>query len=149
MDPADALSPSTDFPVFPVIRLSLLRQFLDGARRVSPVAQHALATGPSLPPRRSFSPRRSVATIHAAFAQRVRARPSDLEFSRPPTGSFALRPGDSLTIPRMALSIGFRSSVAFPPAIQATELLTFAPVGLSPTEHASFCWTRTLSFATP
>jgi hypothetical protein len=42
----------------------------------------------------------------------------------------------------MALSIGFRSSVSFPSAIQATELLTFAPVGLSPTEHASFSWTH-------
>jgi len=52
-------------------------------------------------------------------------------------GSFALRPGDLLTILKMALSIGYRSSVSFPPAIQATGLLTFAPVGLSPTEHAS------------
>jgi len=30
-------------------------------------------------------------------------------------GSLALRPGDSLTIPKMALSIGFRS-FGFPPA---------------------------------
>ena len=32
------LSPSADFPVFPVIRLTLLHRFLDGARTVSPVA---------------------------------------------------------------------------------------------------------------
>ena len=57
-------------------------------------------------------------------------------------GSFALRPGDLLAIHTMALSIGFRSSVSLPPAIQATGLLTLAPVGLSPTEHASICWTR-------
>jgi hypothetical protein len=49
----------------------------------------------------------------------------------------------------MVLSIGFRNSVSFFPAIQATEFLTFTPVGLSPTEHASLCWTRTLPFATP
>jgi hypothetical protein len=44
-------------------------------------------------------------------------------------GLFALRPGDLLTILKMALSIGFRSSVSFPPAIQATGFLTFSPVG--------------------
>jgi hypothetical protein len=64
------------------------------------------------------------------------------EFSRPPMGLLALRPGDLLTILKMALSIGFRSSVSFLSAIQATGLLTFAPVGLSPTEHASLSWTR-------
>ena len=57
-------------------------------------------------------------------------------------GSLALRSGDLLTILKMALSIGYRSSVSFLSAIQATGLLTLAPVGLSPTEHASLCWTR-------
>jgi hypothetical protein len=57
-------------------------------------------------------------------------------------GLLALRPGDLLTILKMALSIGYRSSVSFLSAIQATGLLTFAPVGLSPTEHASLSWTR-------
>jgi hypothetical protein len=52
-------------------------------------------------------------------------------------GSLSLRPGDLLTILKMALSIGSRSSVSFPPAIQATGFLTFTPVGLFPTEHAS------------
>jgi hypothetical protein len=57
-------------------------------------------------------------------------------------GSLALRPDDSLTIPTMVLSIGFRNSVSFLSAIQATGLLTFTPVGLLPTEHASFSWTH-------
>src|SRR6266571_282385 len=61
--------------------------------------------------------------------------------SRPPMGSLSLRPGDSLTIPRMALSIGFRNSVSFLPAIQAKRLLTLTLVGLSPTEHARLTWT--------
>jgi hypothetical protein len=57
-------------------------------------------------------------------------------------GSFTLRPGDSLTIPRMALSIGFIHFVSSMNAIQATGLLTLTPVGLMPpTEHASLCWT--------
>jgi hypothetical protein len=56
-------------------------------------------------------------------------------------GSLTLRPGDSLTIPRMALSIDFIHFVSSVNAIQATGLLTFTPVGLmSPTEHASFRW---------
>jgi hypothetical protein len=42
----------------------------------------------------------------------------------------------------MALSIGFGNSVALLPAIQATRLLTFASVGLSPTEHTCFSWSH-------
>ena len=42
----------------------------------------------------------------------------------------------------MALSIGFGNSVSLLPAIQATRLLTFALVGLSPTEHTCFSWSR-------
>ena len=52
-------------------------------------------------------------------------------------GSLALWPGDLLTIPKMALSIGFIRFVSSTDAIQATGLLTLTPVGLSPTEHAS------------
>ena len=37
-------------------------------------------------------------------------------------GLLALQPGDLLTIPKMALSIGYRSSVSFLSAIQATGL---------------------------
>jgi hypothetical protein len=57
-------------------------------------------------------------------------------------GSLSLRPGDLLAILTMALSIGFRSSISFLSAIQAMGLLTFAPVGLPPTEHASLRWTH-------
>ena len=57
-------------------------------------------------------------------------------------GSLALRPGDSLTIPKMALSIGFISFVSSTNAIQATGLLTLAPMGLTPTEHTSLSWTH-------
>src|SRR6202008_3136531 len=51
-DPAATLSSSVDFPVSPVIRPTLLRRFLAGTRRASPVAQHVLVTVLSLPPRR-------------------------------------------------------------------------------------------------
>jgi|SRR6267378_805884 len=42
----------------------------------------------------------------------------------------------------MALSIGFGNSISLLPAIQATKLLTFASVGLPPTEHTCFSWSR-------
>ena len=42
--PSDSLSSLADFPVSPVIRPTLLRRFLAGTRRVSPVAQHVLVT---------------------------------------------------------------------------------------------------------
>ena len=63
-------------------------------------------------------------------------------FSRPYLRSLSLRPDDSLTILTMALSIGFGDSVSLHSAIQATRLLTVTSVGLAPTEHTSFCWTR-------
>ena len=57
-------------------------------------------------------------------------------------GSLALRPGDSLAIPRMALSVGFIHVVSSADATDATELLTPTLVGLTPTEHASLRWTH-------
>jgi hypothetical protein len=68
-DPAATLSPSADFPVLPVIRPTLLRRFLAGTRRVSPVAWHVLVTVLSLPPRRDEQPYRSV------FVSACRLRP--------------------------------------------------------------------------
>src|SRR6202171_2272620 len=81
--------------------------------------------------------------------------------SRPPLGSLALRPGDSLTIPRMALSVGFIRFVSSTDATRATGLLTLTLVGLTPTEHvclsghtpsrircqaATGSWTRSLQW---
>ena len=59
-------------------------------------------------------------------------------------GSLSLRPGDSLTIPWMALSVGFIRFVSSTDATQATRLLTLALVGLAPTEHVSLRWTHSL-----
>lgn len=57
-------------------------------------------------------------------------------------GSLALRPGDSLTIPKMALSVGFIRFVSSTDTTQAKGLLTSTPVGLTPTEHVSLSWTH-------
>ena len=59
-DPSATLPSSADVPVSPVIRSTLLRRFLDGTRRVSPVARHVLVTVLSLPPRQGEQPYRSV-----------------------------------------------------------------------------------------
>jgi hypothetical protein len=143
---AATVSPLIDFPVEPVIRPSLLHRFLNGARTVSPVAQHvrvivlSLTTPPechaaSVSLRRTMlpSPRRRGLGLRSYF------------LSRPPLGSLALRPDDSLAIQLMALSVGFIRFVSSTNATQVTGLLTLALVGLTPTEHASFCWTH--SFA--
>jgi hypothetical protein len=55
------------------------------------------------------------------------ARPSDLIVSMPPMGSFALRPGDLLTILKMALSIGFRNQ--FPSCYPSYGSSDFSPGG--------------------
>jgi hypothetical protein len=83
------------------------------------------------------------APCHAAFAPKEGARPPDLSFvSRPLMGSLSLRPGDLLTIPKMALSVGFIRFVFSTDATQAKGLLAFTPVGLPPTEHVCLFWTH-------
>ena len=63
-------------------------------------------------------------------------------------GSFALRPSDLLTIHKMALSIGFRIFSFLPSCYSSYGALTFTPVGLPPTVHASLRWTHALSSPT-
>ncbi len=130
-------------PGGPVIRPTLLHRFLDGARRASPVARHVLVTVLPLPPRRSAVPLQSICDTPCCLRPKGEDSASGVCFlSRPPVGSLALRPGDSLTIPRMALSISFTRFVSSTDVIQTTGLLSLAPVGLTPTEHASLRWTH-------
>src|SRR3982751_331867 len=92
---AATLSSSADFPVSPVIRPTLLRRFLAGTRRASPVAQHVLVTVPSLPPRRGEQPYRSV------FGCSCCLRPSEVgsalgaTFFEATMRSLLIQPGDS------------------------------------------------------
>ena len=94
-DPSAALSSSADFPGLPVIRPTLLRRFLAGTRRVSPVAQHVLVTVLSLPPRRGEQPYRSV------FGCSCCLRPSEVgsalgaTFFEATMRSLLIQPGDS------------------------------------------------------
>src|SRR5262249_43506278 len=69
--------------------------------------------------------------------------------SGPPVRSLALRPGDSPAIPKMTVSMGFRS-FGFPPACHpcyGASALT--PAGLTPAEHISLTWTHNRTGGSP
>jgi len=86
---------------------------------------------PTTPPERhvaSVSPRHAM--LPSSVGRRLGFRIYFL--SRPLLGLLSLWPGDSLTIPKMALSVGFISFVFSANATQAKGLLTFTPVGLPP-----------------
>ena len=141
-DPAATLSSSADFPVSPVIRPTLLRRFLAGTRRASPVAQHVLVTVLSLPPRRS----EGAASVRFRLPMLPSPSgcglgPRDYSFSRPQCVYCYYGPV-TRDLPGEILSIGFEGSVSISSAIQTTGLLTSAPAGLSPAEHASLRWTH-------
>ncbi len=143
-DLAATLSSSTDFLVSPVIRLPCSANFSTG--RGGFLQLLSMSLSPCCPYHPAGVTQRlgQSASCHAAFTRRQGARPPDLKLSRPPVGSLSLRPGDSLTIPRMALSVGFIRFVSSTHATQATGLLTLTPVGLTPAEHASLRWTHCL-----
>jgi len=62
--------------------------------------------------------------------------------SGPPLRSLALRPGDSPAIPKMTVSMGFRS-FGFPPACHPSYgASALTPAGLTPAEHISLTWTH-------
>ena len=68
--------------------------------------------------------------------------------SGPPLRSLALRPGDSPAIPKMTVSMGFRS-FGFPPACHPSYgASALTPAGLTPAEPISLTWThnRTCKF---
>ena len=125
--------------------LPSFRRVRGGARRASTVARCALVTVPSLPPRRSVPPRqplrRSVLPSPYGWGLGLRG----FAFSGPPLRSLSLRPGDSPTIPWMAVSMGFRT-VGFPPACHPSYGgSALPPAGLTPAEHISLIWTHNRS----
>src|ERR1017187_2299707 len=120
---------------------SLLRRFRDGTRRASPVAPCILVIVLPLPPRQSVPPHQSVCDVPCSLRPISGGSASGVRVSGSPVRSLSLRPNDSLTIPRMALSIDFRSSVSFPPGYPSYRTPTFVLVGLTPTEYTSLGWT--------
>ena len=137
MSPSEALSSSTDFPVSPVIRFPCSADFAAGRGGLLQLLRMSLPSCCRYYPARVARRFNQTAAIHAAFTLRLRARPLGL-LTFEATSAFTLVTARWLAIiPKMISSIGFKDSVSFLLAIQATRLLIFASVGLSPTEHAS------------
>jgi hypothetical protein len=119
--PSATLSSSTDFPVFPVIRLPAPPISRTGRGGLLQLLGSSLSACCRYHPARVLCRLSQIAALHAAFAPSRRARPLVCTFSRPPVRSLSLRPADSLTILKMALSIDSRDSVSFLPTIPATR----------------------------
>jgi len=98
----------------------------------------AVPTTPPECPAASVSPRQAI--LPSPTTRRF--GPRSCFVSRPPGGSLTLRPGDSLIIPRMTLSVGVIRFVSSADATQATRVLTVPLGGLTPPEHASHRWTH-------
>ncbi len=139
--PPSRLRPTSRW--IPVIRPTLLRQFLGGTRTASPVAWHILVTVLPLPPRRSESTRRS------GFVDPYCLR-SDIENSTSGVRRYRghlwvhLRCGPVTRSPsrRWLCQSASEHSVSLLSATQATGLLTIALAGLTPAECASLSWTH-------
>jgi hypothetical protein len=83
------------------------------------------------------------ATCHAAFATKQGARPPDLYFvSRPLMGYFRYGPVTRSPSLRWVCRSASSASLSSADTTQAKGLLTFAPVGLPPTEHVCFFFWR-------
>src|SRR5262249_13968463 len=81
-------------------------RFSSDTTTISPVARHVLATVLPLPPQSKCHPVSiSLRKYHAGFTPNQRARPSNLIFRGYRWVHFSLRPRDSLTAPRVALSV--------------------------------------------
>ena len=98
----------------------------------------AVAPTPPERPAASAELRRSVLPSPYGWGLGLRG----FALSGPPLRSLVLRPGDSPAIPKMTVSMGFRT-FGFPPACHpgyGASALT--PAGLTPAEHISLFWTH-------
>ena len=142
-DPAATVSSSTVFPGPPVYAVylapSISRRDEDGFSSCLACPCHRAV--PTTPPEGCASSD-TLATHPVAFVRHEKTRPlGSIFLSGPPMGSLVLRPGDSLTILKMALSVSFIRLVLHE-RDSSYGALTFSPVGLFPTEHASLRWTH-------
>jgi hypothetical protein len=141
-DPSVTLSALCHFPVLPVIGSVTSEHFCSGRGGLLQLLCMSL-----LPCRRyrpaGVSSRTNQSSIaHAAFAQTLKARPPEILPFEVTLRSLALRPGNSLAIPRTALSMGF-NRFGFPCGCHPSygNLVPF-PAGLAPAEHACLTWTH-------
>ncbi len=113
-------------------RADLLRRFLSGAYRTSPVSVVSLS-----PCRRQYPAGVNYSfsqseIIHAIFADFIPARPPETNpsLTRLAQRLLTLQPGHSLISPKLTLSVGSSISITLHAATQARRLLAFTAVGL-------------------
>jgi hypothetical protein len=124
-------------PGCPVIRLPCSADFATGRGGFLQLLSVSLPSCCRSHPARVARRFSQFATIHAAFALRLRARPPGKHFRGHLCVYFITAQWLAIT-PRMMPSIGFRNLVSLLPAIQATRLLTLTSVGLSPLNTPAF-----------
>ena len=112
-------------------------------RKASPVAQkcpcaHAIANTPLGDIFRFNQFSKYICCLHP---EQRDSTPRVMSFSKLPMRSLSLRPGYSLTILLMALSIDSNSSVSLPIAIQATEFWFLLWWVISPLNISYLIWT--------
>src|SRR6266850_7812303 len=83
VSPSDSLSPSTHFPVSPVIGPLFSGRFLPGRGGSPQLLSLSLPTCRRYNPAEAVRPSAKVGSTRAAFAARSAARPSGRRFSRP------------------------------------------------------------------
>ena len=84
-----------------------------------------------------------LASLHADFARKVRARPSDCSTFEAIWVHLRYGPVTRSPSLKMASSIGFRIFSFHPSCYSSYGAWTLTPVGLAPTDHASLRWTHT------
>ena len=132
----------------------LLHRCRGGTRTVSPVARHALVTVLPLTTPPEWQAASSARDLSCCLRPEGEGSASGIIFCRGHHWVH-LRCGPVTRSPSRRWLCRSASSASFPPRMRPKlrRFLTFPPVGLSPTEHASFIWThsfaRTRSPSTP
>ena len=122
-DLAVTVPPAVDFPVGPVIRPRCSTDFSMGRGRLLQLLSMSFVTVLSLTTPPECRP--ASASLRCAILPSLDTRELGLRglfFVEATTGSLPLRPGDSLTILKMALSVGFTRFVSSADAAQVTGL---------------------------
>src|SRR5262249_55770163 len=141
-DPAATFSSSAAFPVSPVIRPTLLRRFLSGTRKASPVAWHVLVTVPSLPARRDEQSCRSVFGCSCCLRPPDEGSALGLTHFRGHNAFIVVTARCLVNLPQGDFVDRLRRFCFRPLRYPNYGALTSTPAGLSPAEHASLTWTH-------
>jgi hypothetical protein len=120
MGPSATLSSSTDFLGSPVIRFAAPPISRRDEEGFSSCLAHPCHRAAANTPPECLAASVSCGNPCCLRPFGAGSAPGAFGFSRPPMRSLSLRPDDSLTIPKMALSIGFIRFVSSANAIQAT-----------------------------